>query len=147
MPEAHLDLDAFEPEESKQGPCSFTLGGRTWHCKAPQDVPWYVVQSLAGVAVNGSEAAGLATAVQLGPLFQGVLVDDEVDDFMTLLVDRKSPLTVGKIAPLVDLVVRHVLEVSPTKPASASRGGGRRTGRTSKAASSSADTPPSRSTA
>ncbi|MBU6429602.1 MAG: hypothetical protein KGR26_11360, partial [Cyanobacteria bacterium REEB65] len=137
-----IDLDALEGEGEQQPSCTFSLAGREWHCKQPDDVPWFAIQSLVGAASAGNEAAVMT---QVGALLSAVLVDDEIEDFLKVLVDPKSALTIRRVKPLIEHITTYVLMRTPISPPAASRTGGRRTTGTSKGASSSRATPRKRS--
>lgn len=129
---ANLDLDAFEPT----GPsCTFTLGGREWHVRSADELPFEFLRSILADA-DGEDPKGVLG--QLEAFFAQILVEDEVAEFQRLLADPHSPLTIGKIKPLVTFIGEQLMSTErPTTPPLPSRAGRRSTGATSGGVSSS----------
>lgn len=103
----HLDLDALlvdGDEEEREPSCTFTLGGREWACRDPDDVPFDVVAKLFGKMEDDR-----SSLVAIEPFFRGVLVPEDVDDFVALLADPNSPITLRTIRPLIEHVATNVL--------------------------------------
>jgi hypothetical protein len=134
---AHFDFDAVP---KKAPSCTFTLGGRDWSCRNSDDVPF---QTLEQLTTLDPEQDAKGALMQIAPFFQSMLVEDEVDDFMTMLRSPKSALTVGMLQPLMKFISESVFG-HPTQPSKPSQRGRPATGRTSKGRSSSRATPKAR---
>lgn len=132
MSTPHEDFDA--QGTSGTSSCSFTLGGRKWNCRNQDDIPFEAIRSL---TVPSGDAKEAVLAVE--PFFQSMLMPDEIDDFLELLHAPGSPLTLGRLEPVMKYVAEHALN-RPTKPPNRSRPGRQSTGRTSGGGSSSAAT-------
>lgn len=149
----HMDFDA-PTGEAPAFSGTFTLGGRTWKIRHRDDIPFEIVKRLMGQA-SQAEAKGDAeqaarareVVMQTGPFFQATIVPEEVKDFMTMFEDPSSPLTIGKLRPVMEYVsqVAFSEEERPTVPSKTSRPGRSTTGATSKVASSSRGTRRTRS--
>lgn len=127
----------FDDEAEVQAPsCTFTLAGRTWTCKAATALPWNAKQTVFALK-DGDDDTLL---IQVEPFFRTVLVADDVEPFMTMLNDPQSAVTEAKLQPLMDFVFEQVFG-RPTEPSANSSPGRSGRGRSSKAASSSPDTP------
>jgi hypothetical protein len=82
--------------------------------------------------------------LQTGPFFEATIVPDEVDDFMAMFDDPRSPLTIGKLRGIMEYISGVVFsedeEERPTKPSRTKSPGRSGTGSTSKGDSSSGGT-------
>lgn len=112
---------------------SFRLGGRLWHCRSADDVPFRATKVFAVSAED--DVAGVL--VQVDSFFADLLVPAELTEFRAMLDAEDSPLTVGILTPLMTDLATAMLAPTPTTPAGASSNGSRRTGRSSGAPSSS----------
>lgn len=142
----HQDFDA--PSGSGPGYSgTLTLGGRSWKIRHRDDVPFEIVKRLLGQTEPDENASPEETAaqarevvLQTGPFFEATLVPEEVDDFMEMVNSPRSPLTLGKLKPVMEYVAGVVFseegDVRPTKRSRAKRPGPLSTGSTSEDASS-----------
>lgn len=153
MTTPHMDFDAPRGEAPAFSG-TFALGGRTWKIRHRDDIPFEIVKQLMGQATSAEGDSEEDTAartrevvMQTGPFFEATIVPDEVDDFMSMFQDSKSPITIGNLRPLMEYVSTTAFsgEERPTQPSKTSRPGRSTTGRTSKAASSSQGTRRTRS--
>lgn len=112
MAPTHIDFDAKRAESAHECPFSFTLGGRDWHCRDKDDVPLSVV--LSATAGEGQTLG----KVQVASFFEAVLVEDEQEPFITMLDDRRSPLTIGVMQELMDAVSEAIFGRPTTPPES-----------------------------
>lgn len=126
-----FDVDE-EGQDAREPSCSFRLGGREWQVKNAEDVPFGAVDRILGARNGGQDVV-----VEIGPFFQSVIVDEQVDDFMAMLADPRSKLTVGKVKPLLAYVAGIVLYGRPMTPVSDSGSGPAPTTQKSEAGSSS----------
>lgn len=136
---APADFKDFDAEAEARGPsATFKLGGRKWTCRHPDDVPFSLLEKLMVPAENGEAGAVLRVA----PFFQSALVPEQADDFIAMLRDPDSDLTVGKLQPLMEYVSKKVFQrpTEPSKAQSPGRQNTKATRATSKRSSSSAGT-------
>jgi hypothetical protein len=133
---------------------TFSLGGRTWKIRHRDDIPFEIVKRLMGQtpAADGDSDAEQAerareVVLQTGPFFEATIMPDEVPAFMAMFEDSKSPLTIGKLRPVMEYVSEVAFSEGerPTKPSRRSPAGRSATGRTSEAGSSSQATRRARS--
>lgn len=148
MTTQHMDFDT----PTGEGPSfsgTFSLGGVTWHIRHRDDIPFEIVKRLMGQAAQAEAEGEEAVAerarevvMQTGPFFQATIVPEEVKAFMAMFEDANSPLTIGKLKPVMEYVSKVAFseEERPTQPSKTSRRGRSATGATSKAASSSQGT-------
>jgi hypothetical protein len=138
------DFDALEGGPESSG--SFKLGGRTWRIRDRDDVPFEIVKRLMGQDPVGEDApaeeqarAAREVVMQIGPFFANTIVREEAADFQAMLTDEDSPLTIGKLRPVMEYVSQIVFseEERPTQPSKSSSPGRLPTGRTSEGSSSS----------
>lgn len=147
------DFDA-PSEEGVAISGTLQLGGKLWSLRSSDDVPFQLMKSLMGTAPpeEGSDEDPAATAarareavMQTGPFFEATIVPDQVDDFMEMFTSPKSPITLGKLKGLMEYVSTCIFNTEgaerPTQPSRSSGAGRSKTGRTSKAISSSPGTP------
>jgi len=132
----NLDLDALGGDEEPS--CSFTFHGRVWKVRSQDDLAWATVVELLGQK-DDQDAAEMS--VKIGPFMQAVLVPEDADDFMALINDASKGLKVKQVAPLVEHVAKQLF-ARPTQRPSSSSAGPRKTGRSSRASSSSQATLP-----
>ena len=127
-----------EIELSDEPSFEFTLGGKEWHCKASEDIPWATVESFLAAQASGNTEA---VVVMMDDLFRAVLWNEEVEDFLEMKADTAGPVTVTRFNELIGDLVKAVFG-TPTSPPSSSRAGRRSTsGRGSGAGSSSKGSP------
>jgi hypothetical protein len=120
-----LDLDAIEADTAPS--VTFKLDGREWHCKNRDAMPSLFVDQMLTSTYRGNH----------GHFWGTVLVADEVEDFVKLISREDSPLNLARMDSLAKVITEAVLNRPTQRPAS-SASGSRKTGRTSKANSSSA---------
>lgn len=149
MATPHQDFDAPSGAEAYSG--TLTLGGRVWKIRHRDDVPFEIVRRLMGQEEVDADAEPEVLAkqarevvLQTGPFFEATIVPDEVDDFMALFNDSRSPLTIGKLRGIMEYVSSVVFsedeEERPTKPSKSKSPGRLPTGSASKDGSSSGGT-------
>jgi hypothetical protein len=127
----HFDFD----KGSKGTPsCSFTLGGREWHCRSANEIPWSFTRDL--MLSDADDQSPRTAVTRIDKLFRGILIPSEVEDFMTMVDAPDSAMTVEKLNPVVEFITKEVLR-RPTPRSSASQPGSPRTRTTSKRGSSS----------
>ncbi len=117
--------------------CTFQLGGREWHTKARDDVPWPLVkrffQAQASGDING-------VIVHIDEFFEAVMATDEVDEFMEL-ADDADVMTIKRFQALVAFIAKEAFG-NPTQPPGPSRAGRRATRSSSPASLSSPEDVP-----
>jgi hypothetical protein len=147
----YQDFDTPEGEEVRTAG-SFKLGGRAWTIRHRDDVPFEIVKRLMGqepVAEDAppeeQAAAAREVVMQTGPFFAATIIPDEKADFLAMLSEEDSPLTIGKLRPVMEYVSATIFSESdeerPTSPPRRSSPGRTQTGRTSGGSSSSRVTP------
>jgi hypothetical protein len=151
----HMDFDTPSGAEPKYSG-TFNLGGRSWKIRDRDDVPFELIKRLMGQAPVADDASDEEKAVaarevvlQTGPFFEQTIVPEEVQDFIAMMNDPQSALTVGKLRPVMEYVSEVVFSDEaerPTKRPKPSRRGPSATGATSKGSSSSRGTAPKAST-
>ena len=147
------DFDA-PSEEGAAISGTLQLGGKIWSLRSSDDVPFELMRRLMGTAPpeEGTDEDPATTAartresvMQTGPFFEATIVPEQVDDFMEMFTSPKSPVTLGKLKTLMEYVSTCIFNTEgaerPTQPSRSSSPGRSRTGRTSKATSSSTGTP------
>lgn len=150
MATPYQDFDALDDASESSG--TLRLGGRDWKIRHRDDVPFEIVKRLMGqeeIDPNADPATLARQArevvMQTGPFFAATIVREEVPEFMELLEAEDSPLTIGKLRPVMEYIAGVVFseegDERPTKPSSPKLPGRSTTGNTSKAASSSRGTP------
>lgn len=126
-------------DASARPSCTFTLGGREWSCRAPEQVPLAVFKKMLGSAESAVEdEAEVDPKAELTPaqakkkaqatresfsriddFFAATLVPVEVDDFLTMLNDPKiTSVTADNLQPIMKYVTEHVLNRPTKRPAS-----------------------------
>lgn len=135
------EIPDFDAEQEARGkPAKFKLGGRTWTCRHPDDVPFSLLETLMAPAANGEAGA----VMRVAPFFQSALIPEQADDFVAMLRDPDSALTVGKLAPIMEHVSAKVFN-RPTErskaPSSGSRTPKASRGTSRRASSSGVTTP------
>lgn len=142
----HVDFD--EPSEVQPSDQTFTFKGRTWTLRSVLDIDSAIVSGVVAAtaavraADDGEEHAELRAkaAEAYNGLFRGVLMPEEADEFLKVANDPKEHVTPRVIDGILRLMVEHALGGRPTKPASDSSRGRKRTARKSTAGSSSQGT-------
>lgn len=109
----HRDFDA--DVENHESPCSFRLGGREWHARAVDDVPFAAMEAL----LTGSDDAAQQMALAK-TFFRAVLV--EGDAFADMLSDPAAGVSFGKLRPVMEYLSEHVFG-RPTQPPDSSQAG------------------------
>jgi hypothetical protein len=127
----HFDADEVELDTTVS--CTFTLNGRDWSCRNRDEVDARIAGALLG---NG--------AVNVAELFSGLLVDDDVDDFVALLNGGDFPLPIKRTQALMEFLSEQVMNRPTVRPKSSGTGP-QPTKRTSGAVSSSQGTRRARS--
>jgi hypothetical protein len=117
----YCDFDDI-PEEH-ESPCAFRIGGREWHCRNQDEVPFAIMRDV---------LADQPAPDQVENFFRAVLLKEEFEDFKALLRDPESTLSVGRVRPVIEFVSEHVFgrpmerpgtsEPGPLQTASASQG-------------------------
>ena len=126
MVAVEFDLDAVEiPASPAEPSVTFRLDGRDWHCREREELPVLVIEQLMGQGT-----------MQVERFFTNLLVPDQVPDFLVLLRRADCPLTLPRTQALMQHVAEQVLN-RPTLRSGPSGVGPQKTGRTSKAGSSS----------
>lgn len=134
MRDFDAEASAVDPEAPVDPDRQFTLGGRTWTCRVKDDVPWNLVHTVFSVNDDGE------VLIQVEPFFRGVLIPADVDAFLEMVNAPDSALTEGNAPKVMEYVAEKVLG-RPTEPSANSSAGPKPRGRSSKAGSSSPDTP------
>lgn len=142
----HVDFD--EPGEVEASDQTFTFQGRTWTLRSPLDIDSAVttgwVTATAAVRAAEDEEARAEARGQLNTavdaLFREALMPDQGEDFVKAANDPKARITPRVIDGILRLMLEHALGGRPTKPASGSSRGRKRTARKSTAGSSSPGT-------
>jgi hypothetical protein len=127
----HLDLDAIEASDEPS--MTFNIGGRTWHCKGSDEIPWPIIEEFFKAQGSGDVSA---VVMNVDTLFEAVLFPDEVEDFMAMKQDKQGPMTYKRFSELAKTVAEEVFGV-PTEPPGISPTGRRPSARTSGGGSSS----------
>jgi hypothetical protein len=123
------DLGSFDGEETQEPFGAFTLGGREWHLRDPEQVPFGYVRRARRAATSGEEAYE-----QVEPFFRATLLPAEGDDFAAFL--DTSDVNLAQLARLMERIQAAITD-RPTEPVSGSSATPRRTGRKSTGGSSS----------
>jgi hypothetical protein len=137
----------FQDFDSAVGPTKYSgelkLGGRVWKIRHSDDVPFEIVKRLMSQQTpNPDDPPELQAeqakeiVMQTGPFFRATIVPEEVDSFMEMFTGDDSPVTIGKLKPLMEYVSKVVftedgVEDRPTKPSRRSQPGRLTTGGTS----------------
>lgn len=135
-----MQFKDFDAEVEDVAPVAeFKLGGRTWHCRNPEQVLLGRIQALRvdakQAAKKGADGDGEEVS-SLIDLVEACLVPEEGKDFRAVLNDPTSPVTLGKFWAVLDYVLEAVWG-RPTTPPADSSNGQKKTGRSSKGGSSS----------
>lgn len=126
-PDTIPDFDPSPDEEHEDAPSyTFRLDGREWDCRQSEDVPFDVVEAITGLNGGGGR-------VGTDAFFAGVLVADQVEDFLAMKRRVDSPLTVRNAQQLIQAISEAVMG-RPTKRSAQRERGSKRTGRSSTAA-------------
>lgn len=127
MTTPYLDLDAVEsPDEPS---FVFKVDDREWMCRNRLRIPALVVDGLLG-----------AFPMRIDAIYRGLLVEDQVDDFLALLARPDTPFDLARAQKLAESLAEVILN-RPTQRPAVSRRGPLTTGGTSKAGSSSRGAP------
>ena len=94
------------PEDALELGCTFTLGGRKWHCRRREDIPRGMFVRI----MNAEDAEAGQKLVQIEPFFRDILVDEERDAFAALLSQEVlSPMTLRRYEELMQHLTEQVL--------------------------------------
>lgn len=129
MEGAFKDFDAIKIDGDPA--CSFNLGGREWHTRSRDDVPWPMVKRFMQAQASGDTNKMMS---HIDDFFMAVLQPDEVDDFL-VLEDDGDVMTYRVFSDLIAFVAEQVFG-NPTKSPGTSRAGRRSTKPSSRANSS-----------
>lgn len=136
---SYADFDDIDEAQEPLAPAaSFKLGGREWHVRNPDEVPF---QAVADMWLAQSDIEALARVL---PFFKAALLEEEFPAFLTMIHEPDSRFTIKRMRPTI-LFVSAALFGRPTVPAAPSSRGRSASARKSTAGSSSRATPRRRS--
>lgn len=137
-----FDFDALAAEDGNAEPAMvFKLGGRTWHVKNVDDLPWGTLDTWMKGQVQAANGDGTQAALSAREFYLAVLFDDEQEDFNKLLDQPKTAPKVKTIRDIAEKIAVTLFQF-PTQPSSTSRAGRQRTRGSSTASSPSAGSQP-----
>lgn len=128
----HREFEAAHRNDDD--PITFSVDGEKFTC-----VPVLSWTALAGLVKTASEKDPAGMALQIGPFFDSVLVDEDVERFQKILGRKTNAVDIGLLTNIIQWLT-EVYTGRPTSPPSDSDGGRLTDGEPSKPEPSSAVT-------
>lgn len=126
----HKDFDAARRERQNE-PLSFTLAGEQFTCLPI--LPWVTMENLIRPYQEQGE---MGVVLQIGPLMEACLIDEDVERFHAILTRKDDPIDLETVTAIVEWLLESYTG-RPTERFSSLPGGQSTTGASLRAVSDS----------